>query len=217
MRLFRTRSLSLRALAAALLVAALSMASALLGVNLKPAAAHDVVIGGTPEPGSVVEEFPDTITLEFSGIPQETFNTVAVSDTGSGEVLVSGEPELDDRFVNLDIPGDVNPGPGEYTVGFQITSSDGHATRGSISFEVAGEAAATGGDADDANTTGDANTDTDTAEDTNAENTATEPGDQLLAGPLGWVFGGLGVLVVLGVIVMMIARNRQRDAFDSKE
>lgn len=217
MSLFRIRPLSLRALAAALVVAALSMTTALLGLNLKPAAAHDVVIGGTPEPGSVVEEFPDTVTLEFSGIPQETFNTVAVSDTASGEVLVSGEPELDDRFVSLDIPEDVNPGPGEYTVGFQITSSDGHATRGSVSFEVAGEATTTGTENDAADTTGDAGAESGAAEGADTENTATEPGDQLLAGPLSWIFGGLGVLVVLGVIVMMIAKNRQHAELDPKE
>lgn len=189
------RSITRRAIAAAAATATLTMTAAL---GLPSANAHDVVIGGTPEPGGVVDEFPDEIVLEFSGIPQESFNTVAVSDEDG--VLFDGEPELDERMVIMDVPDDVDSGPGNYTVGFQITSSDGHATRGSVSFEVAGAAA------DDTDTTATDNT-ADTTETEDPEQTS-DPEDQLLAGPLGWVFGGLGIIVILGVLVMMIAKNR---------
>ncbi|MGD7001125.1 copper resistance CopC family protein [Corynebacterium halotolerans] len=187
-----------RAPIAAIAAAGVALAAGALGFGLPQAQAHDSVIGGTPEPGSVVEEFPEEIVLEFSGIPQDTFNTMAVSDTDSGEVLFSGEPELDERLVSLDVPDDVEAGAGNYTVGFQITSSDGHATRGSINFEVAGGSAA-GTDAT-----------AETPADDGAQQGAdtSDPEDQLLAGPLGWVFGGVGVIVILGVLVMMIAKNR---------
>lgn len=200
MRHPHARSITRRVSGLAAAAATLTMAAA---IGLPSATAHDVVIGGTPESGEVVEEFPDEIVLEFSGIPQDSFNTVAVTDNDSGDVLFNGEPELDERSVILAVPDDVDPGAGSYTVGFQITSSDGHGTRGSIEFEVAGEAS-------------DASTDTAAAESTenpeNADTTesdeTTDPEDQLLAGPLGWVFGGVGVLVILGVLVMMIAKNR---------
>ncbi|SER45498.1 copper resistance CopC family protein [Corynebacterium cystitidis] len=103
------------------------------------AAAHDSVIGGSPSNEEVVAEFPDTITLEFSGYVKDDFNTFAVSDAKTKEVLFSGEPTVNARLVSLDVPPDVDPGPGEYRVGFQITSSDGHATRGMTTFTVAGE------------------------------------------------------------------------------
>lgn len=200
MSLSRSHFLPHRSLLAAGAASALVLMSGMVGVGLPQALAHDSVVGGNPAPNSVVEEFPEQIELEFSGIPQDSFNTVAVSDSGSGEVLFNGEPELEDRMVILPVPEDVDPGPGNYTVGFQITSSDGHATRGSITFEVSGDEAGTGEDA--GSTTEDPAAET--AEDT------TSPEDQLLSGPLGWVFGGAGVLLALGVLVMMITKNRNR-------
>lgn len=106
-----------------------------------PAVAHDVVVDSRPPAGGTVEEFPREIVLEFSGYPRDTFNMFAVTDKASGEILFDGTPKLDGRNLTIDVPADVNPGPGAYTVGFQITSSDGHATRGKTEFQVAGEGA----------------------------------------------------------------------------
>ncbi|MDR7329476.1 copper resistance CopC family protein [Corynebacterium guangdongense] len=109
-----------------------------------PAAlAHDVVLGGNPADGETVEQFPEEVVLEFSGIPKEGFNTLAVSAADSGEVLFTGEPTVEGRNVSLRVPQEVDAGPGEYRIGFQITSSDGHSTRGMTTFTVAGDAAAT--------------------------------------------------------------------------
>lgn len=193
------RFIARRAPVAAAAAALLTVAAGTTGFSLQHAEAHDVVVGGTPEPDSVVEEFPDDIVLEFSGIPQDSFNTVAVSDADSGEVLFSGEPTLDERLVTLDVPDDVEPGPGNYSVGFQITSSDGHATRGSVAFEVAG---ATGGE------TTESAAPAPTTDAAQAGEQTDNPEDQLLAGPVGWILGGVGVVLVLGVLVTVIAKNR---------
>ena len=116
---------------AALIVAPLMLA------GLAPlAAAHDVVMRATPEDKSVVEEFPHRVVLEFSGIPKPNFNTLAISNADTKEILFTGQPELDKQFVSINIPEDINPGPGNYIVGFQITSSDGHSTRGKTTFSV---------------------------------------------------------------------------------
>lgn len=200
MSLTRTRTLSHQPWLAASAAAALTLMAGVMGLGLPHAQAHDSVIGGTPAPDERVEEFPDTIELEFSGIPQESFNTVAVSDTDSGEVLFSGEPTVEGQSVILPVPEDMAPGPGSYTVGFQITSSDGHATRGSIAFEVAGDSAA---ESSVSGATAGAATEDPT------EVTSTE--DQLLSGPLGWIFGGLGVVLVIGVLIMMITKNRNQN------
>ena len=95
-----------------------------------PAFAHDSVIGSDPEDKSVVSEFPDAVTLEFSGEIQDGFNTVALSRevNGQSEVVYSGEPEIDGRFVTLDLPADLDAQAGDYKVGYQIVSSDGHST-----------------------------------------------------------------------------------------
>ena len=125
-------------------VAAAAATAAL--VATAPAIAHDSVIGSDPEDKGVVSEFPEAVTLEFSGEIQDGFNTVALSRDANGqsEVVYSGEPEIDGRFVTLDLPADLDAQAGDYKVGFQIVSSDGHSTKGmtSFSFNPSGEATA---------------------------------------------------------------------------
>lgn len=121
-------------LAPAALVASLAVAPAVLA----PAAlAHDAVVGANPADGATVATFPAELSLDFSGEPGSGFNTVALSHVDAGnqaEVIYSGEPEVSGRTVTLGLPGNLDPQPGEYHVGFQIISSDGHATKGMTSF-----------------------------------------------------------------------------------
>ncbi len=173
------------------------------------ASAHDVVVSSTPEDGSVVEEFPEEIVLEFSGIPQDSYNYIALSNADSSTVLFSGEPVLDGQFLSFRVPDDVAREPGRYTVGFRITSSDGHATPGSINFEVSGRDS---GDQEStaAEATGDTDNNAEDPESTeSAEQTAGEDATGLPA-PWNWVISALGILVIAGVIVMMIAKNRNQ-------
>jgi hypothetical protein len=110
------------------------------GVGITPALAHDAVVGGSPADGSTIHQSPKEIVLEFSGEPKEGFNTIAITDQ-NGAVVHRGEPRVDGRNLILDLPADFSLQPGDYTIGFQITSSDGHATRGKTSFSLAGDAA----------------------------------------------------------------------------
>lgn len=129
---------------------AIAVATPLMLGGFAPlAAAHDVVMHATPEDKSVVEEFPHEIVLEFSGIPKPSFNTVAISNSDTKEVLFTGQPDLDKQYVSLKIPEDIDPGPGNYLVGYQITSSDGHATRGGTTFSVGDPNAAASETSDD--------------------------------------------------------------------
>lgn len=164
---------------------------------LSPAAsAHDVVLSSNPESGSVVEEFPERIELEFSGLPQDLFNTMALSNTDSGEILFSGAPEIEERTLSFKVPEDVERAPGNYTVGFQITSSDGHATKGSVSFEVTGVQEEL------------SPAETSTAEETTDITEEVSEDTTGIAAPWNWILSGVGVLVIAGVIIMMIAKNR---------
>ena len=114
---------------------AAAMAAAILSVAGAPAAlAHDSVIDADPGVDAIVTEFPTELVLVFSGIPRDGFNTIALSRMDTNEVLFSGEPTVDRQNVSIDVPEGLDPEPGQYRIGFQITSSDGHATKGMTQF-----------------------------------------------------------------------------------
>lgn len=164
-------------------------------LGLPEASAHDVMVGSTPEQDSTISDAPDAIELEFSGIPRDDFNTVALSR--DGEVLVTDEPTIDGHSLTLDVPDDVEMSDGEYTVGYQITSSDGHATRGSYVFTLAAD----GGAAESETSQGAGEADDDA-------------GMPSWAGP---ALGIAGVIVVLGALVVAIARFRSMSSDESGE
>lgn len=182
--------------------AALAAAAGMLAVFTPTAAAHDVVIGGDPDDGEVLQQFPDSLTLEFSGIPRDGFNTFAVSEVDSGEVLFTGEPTIDDRHLTVELPEDLDPGAGEYQIGFQITSSDGHSTRGRTTFSVEGEDRA---DAASSPAAGD--TDVAAEEDTDGAGAA-------LGGPLALVVAAAAILGVIAVAVLAVRRGKTSRELD---
>lgn len=122
--------------------AAMLTVTCALSISAGPTAyAHDVVIDSNPVNGATIDSFPRSLSLVFSGEPKPGFNTVAVSDASNSKVLFTADPHIEGRNVSVDVPSDITPGPGDYILGFQITSSDGHATRGKTTFTVAGERA----------------------------------------------------------------------------
>ena len=178
----------------ALVATAFVATAAVAGAPL--AGAHDVVVGGDPADGEVLQEFPDSVTLEFSGEPREGFNTFAISEADSGETVYSGEPTVSGRDVSLELPQDLDPGSGDYRLGFQITSSDGHSTRGMTTFSVAGDGETANAPAAE-----------DTGEAEPAEATADE--DEGLSTALQIVLAAVGVLVLLSVVALAVARQRR--------
>lgn len=175
---------------------AVAAATAMVVLSVPTAFAHDVVIGGSPANGEVVQEFPDTLTLEFSGQPREGFNSFAVTDQDSSEVLFSAEPTIDGRNLTVEVPEGIEPGAGNYRIGFQITSSDGHATRGWSDFTVEGQA--------DAPASEEPATGTGQAENAEAQETQA-PAEAL---PL-WALIGIGLVAVLAIfaVVVLIIRK----------
>lgn len=168
-----------------------------------PAFAHDSVIGSNPKDGSVVSEFPRAIELEFSGEIQDGFNTVALSREvdGQSEVLYSGEPTVQGRDVTLDLPDDLHPEPGEYKVGFQIVSSDGHSTKGMTTFEYAS------GD-----TSGEGAEGTSTSE--RASDGETKVREEGMSTWAKVLLSLAGVLVVLGALVAALVKYRRVKRLD---
>ena len=172
--------------------AAVAAAAAAAMVTAAPAFAHDSVIGATPEDGSVVQEFPDTIELEFSGEIQDGFNTVAITRDRVGEpdLVYSGEPRIDGRDVILEIPADVEAEPGDYKVGFQIISSDGHATKGMTAFTYDPDGSAQ----------------SEASDDSEPANEAADAEESKF-----WSYFALAaVVVVVSLLALLFARNRQK-------
>ena len=182
-------------------------AAAILAVGTAPMAfAHDSVIDARPGIDETVKEFPAELVLEFSAQLKEDFNTVALSRVSDDEVLFSGEPEVNDREVSIAVPDDVDAQPGEYRIGYQITSSDGHATKGQTTFtftpaQAAGESAAQGSESAQG---GDSEGEADAASTSDeAENDA--------ASGYTWLWLLLGALFLGGVVIVALSRRRQND------
>ncbi|WP_277102366.1 copper resistance CopC family protein [Corynebacterium vitaeruminis] len=176
---------------------ALSGFFGLAGVATVPvASAHDAVVGGTPTDGQTLSEFPQAITLDFSAEPKAGFNTMAVTDQG-GTVLFSGEPTLNGNLLTLAVPADVHPGDGSYNVGFQITSSDGHATRGKISFTVSGSGSEA---ASGTSSTSESATATSSSDAQQASNDSSNSG-------LLWGLGA-AIVIVLAAVVALLRRKK---------
>lgn len=192
---------TVRHLIAATATATVVATAGIIGISTPVALAHDVVIGGNPANEESLEQFPEVVELEFSGYVQDSFNNLAISDVASDEVLFTGEPTVDGRMVRLDVPAEIDPGEGEYRIGFQITSSDGHSTRGMTTFTVGGGSAPGTAPTGQADIASEEEAEEDSAEDSN------NPLD-MVDGPLTWVLGGVGILALLGVIIMVIARGK---------
>lgn len=168
-----------------------------------PAHAHDAVVSSNPENESVISEFPTEIVLTFSGQIQDDFNTVAVSNQDSGEVLFDLEPEIDGFDVIIPVPEDLDVPDGSYVVGFQVTSSDGHATRGAISFVLAASENEAVANATDAPVTAAATTATEPVQTTSAtgDTAVTSDDESSQSNSVVIWLAGIAIVVGLGAVI----------------
>lgn len=188
------------AICAATLVLIAVIVTSLTAGTASLAAAHDAVVGGSPANGAVVEQFPSRLELEFSGQPKEGFNTFALSHvTGSGsEVLYSGEPTVNGRKVLLELPDGLDAGPGEYRIGFQIISSDGHTTKGMTSFTYGA------GSSEDLQSGSPAPNDVSEAEGVNGKKS------------IVFGLGAAGIIAIVAVVFAVLSRQRRVEKGESR-
>ncbi|MEB8325356.1 copper resistance protein CopC [Dietzia kunjamensis] len=205
-------------------LASVAVAAALVGgaaapsVVLAPVAvAHSVLVSIDPEDGSELDTPPDEIVLTFNEEINQNFASVAVTAGDDRATRVVGDPSVAGEVVTVEVD---DLGPGAYTVGYRVTSSDGHVVSGSSVFTVAGGAdgaeagAESGGesggesgaqptaDGDASRADGSdagAGDEADVADETSGEDTGINPAI--------WVVGGLAILLIGGAFVLLRRGN----------
>lgn len=206
-----------------------AVAAALLGGATAPAvllapvaAAHSVLISVDPEDGSQLDAAPEQIVLTFNEEVNQNFASVAVTAGDDRTNRVTGEPMVDGETVTARVD---DLAPGAYTVGYRVTSADGHVVSGSSVFTVAGAeggadadggaaggeggaaageggAGAEGSDAGGA-TASDAGGESADADATEADVADETSGESSGVNPVIWVIGGLAVLLIGGAFVLL--------------
>ena len=193
-------------------LASIAVAAALVGGTTAPAvvlapvaAAHSVLISVDPADGTELDAAPDEIVLTFNEEINQNFASVAVTAGDDRTNLVAGDPTVTGETVTAEV---AELEPGAYTVGYRVTSADGHVVSGSSVFTVAGGADGAGGagGADGGTSAPDepgADTDTDTEADIGDETSGEDTG----INPAIWVVGGLAILLIGGAFVLLRRGN----------
>lgn len=197
--------------ASARLLAAAGLAVLLVGGSAAPAFAHNYLVGSTPTAGSVVTVQPEVVSVTTND------NLLDFAGDGSGSAIqVSGPADAPryygDGCATISGPtlsSEVQLGqPGEYTVVWQVVSTDGHPISDSFTFTWQPDAdqvlAAGAADAPACGTAADTGVaDTDPTTDAAA-------GDDggIAVTDLFWIGGALlAVLVAIGVTLLVLRRR----------
>lgn len=194
-------------------MASVAVATALLGgatapaLVLAPAAsAHAVLLSVDPEDGAELETSPEQVVLTFNEEVNQNFASVAVTSEEDRTNRAVGEPVVEGPNVTAqieDLP------PGAYTVGYRVTSADGHVVGGSSVFTVAGDGsagapgtgAADGGDGAGAGGA-DESDDADSPDDT-GDVSAETSGEDTGLNPAIWIVGGVAVVLIGGAFFLL--------------
>ena len=191
------------------LVAIVLTAFALLFAWPQSAAAHDSLVASDPAADSTIETLPEELTLTFSAalISGDGSTAVVVKDA-AGNSINDGEPTVDGAMVIQPLIADAEAG--EYTVLWQVVSSDGHPTDGEFSFTLSGSAQPT--TSPDAVTSPEPET-TGPAAPIEAEEPIepTEPAsDDAFLVALPWIIGGVLVVAAASALLAVRARRRRK-------
>lgn len=108
-----------------------AVVAALIGAA--PAGAHSVVVSSDPPDGAVLDTGPSTVSITFNEALQESFSSLTVIGPNGG-MWSKGDPTISGPTISVDV-GELGPA-GVYTIGFRITSADGHPVTGMSKFTL---------------------------------------------------------------------------------
>lgn len=183
-----------------------------------PASAHNSIVSTTPAEGSTVTEQPEQLVITTND------NLLDLGEAGqSNQIQVTGPGDEQLYYgtacAAVNGPALVMPlqlgEAGEYTVVWQLVSTDGHPLSGTYTFDwapadgqelVAGSTAPTCG-------TGGASTVEPSSGAANDADADAAPVSGGVSGDVWWVVGAIGVVILAGVGVLVVTRRKpeQRD------
>jgi methionine-rich copper-binding protein CopC len=100
-----------------------------------PAWAHASLVSTDPTAGGEVGARPDAVTLRFSEAVDPPVDVVVTGPTGQ-RVSVGRTAVFGDRVTQRLLASPT--GSGDYTISYQVLSSDGHVVNGTAHFTVSG-------------------------------------------------------------------------------
>ncbi len=114
---------------------------ALLATSLVPllprrAAAHALVMSSTPEPGARLATAPAQVVLRFNSRIDHARSRLTLFGPDNHPVPLPLAPPTDPALVQAPLPAGL--APGGWRLRWQVLAVDGHITRGDIFFTLAG-------------------------------------------------------------------------------
>lgn len=186
----------------------------------QPASAHNSIVSTSPAEGSTITEQPEQLVITTND------NLLDLGEAGqSNQIQVTG-PDAQELYYGtacaaVNGPALVMPlqlgEAGEYTVVWQLVSTDGHPLSGSYTFDWApaeGQELATGSPTPPCATSGASSVEPST--DVAAEDDGAVPSSAGLSGDVWWVVGAIVVVILAGLGVLVVTR-RKPDAADRAE
>lgn len=194
-------------------IAAGLLAALLVLLPSTRASAHDELVASDPASGSTVQTLPEELLLTFSAalIPSDGGTAVRVTDA-AGNDLADGAPEIDGAVLIQPLKTDAATA-GEYTVIWQVVSSDGHPTDGEFAFTVAeGAPPATTEPTETGAPAPTASEPATPTEEATPDATVTQGPDVADSAPASawvWILSILGILIAAGVVTWLVIRSRR--------
>ncbi|HTN55845.1 MAG TPA: copper resistance CopC family protein [Microbacterium sp.] len=191
-------------------LAGVAVAAAAVLAVAAPASAHDEIVSSSPASGEQLTTAPDQVVLTFSNnlleLAGNNGTAVVVAD-GSGADWVSGDPVVSADTVTVPLKSGMPDG--DFTVTWQVVSSDGHPTSGEYVFSLAVPEAAPTPSATAAETAAPVET-TAPAETTSpASPEATQAPSETEAAPWPLLIG-LGVVLIAAIVIVILITVRKR-------
>ncbi|MEU4339707.1 copper resistance CopC family protein [Nocardia sp. NPDC023852] len=97
------------------------------------ASAHSTATGSVPDDNVTVDSGPARVSITFNEELQPSFPSLTVVGP-DGNLWSKGDPAVEGKTVSVTV-GELGP-VGEYTIGYRVTSADGHPVSGTRHFTL---------------------------------------------------------------------------------
>ncbi|GAA2684989.1 copper resistance CopC family protein [Actinoplanes palleronii] len=172
-------------------------------VPAAPAWAHNALAEATPAKNATVKKAPAAVKLRFlETLPDSTKLSVTSAD---GTTPAQSEPKISGATISVTFTEPL--ANGEYTVNYQVAGEDGHLTKASYKFTVAGPVASSAPTSAAPSPSSAAPTSAATVAPAVAEDLSPAADDS--NGPWLGLAAGIGILALAGAAAFVFIRRRR--------